>query len=245
MAPLSAWACVGLLLLSSPSCEALHANREANRIVQKARASVRSDDVSSEQLTKAFSQRCGSSCQELWDNMTAAPSVETGRNLTSHASQARHYGYLVALATLAQQQFESVKAKHVYDLVPQAQPRPMVLKARSSSSGSLDDTACASSADCQLKRLTANKCNYGREALQKSYQSINVMAHTLGSAVSILCGCLFVSEQATCALQSIPPVCIFPYTVYSQLFSGSIEIWEAVKAATRSCMIHGDAAVSS
>ena len=50
-------------------------------------------------------------------------------------------------------------------------------------------SACASSASCQLKSLRANRCNYPREALQATYQGVNVAAHTLGSAVSVLCGC--------------------------------------------------------
>merc|ERR1711933_705721 len=100
-----------------------------------------------------------------------------------------------------------------------------LVRAQSASLG--DGTACSTEAECNLKSLAANRCNYGREALQASYQSLNLMAHTLGSTVSTLCGCVFVNGQATCALQSVPPVCIFPYSVYSQLFSTSIEIWEA------------------
>ena len=37
--------------------------------------------------------------------------------------------------------------------------------------------------------MKANKCNYAREALQATYQGLNLAAHTLGSAVSVLCGC--------------------------------------------------------
>ena len=50
-------------------------------------------------------------------------------------------------------------------------------------------SACESSASCQLKSLRANRCNYPREALQATYQGLNLAAHTLGSAVSVLCGC--------------------------------------------------------
>ena len=40
----------------------------------------------------------------------------------------------------------------------------------------------------------------------------------------------FVSDKVACALQTVPQVCVFPYSVYSQVFAGSIETWEAVKA---------------
>merc|ERR1712083_500129 len=107
------------------------------------------------------------------------------------------------------------------------------------------DRACGSEASCKMKSLIANRCSFGRDALQTTYQTFNLMAHTMGSAITVLCGCLFVNDQATCALQSVPPVCIFPYSVYSQIFASSIQLWEAVKAATRTCMVHGDAAISS
>merc|ERR1719400_993314 len=107
------------------------------------------------------------------------------------------------------------------------------------------DTACTSTASCKLKSLISNRCNFGREALRMAYQTYNIVAHTMGAAITVLCGCLFVEEQATCVLQDVPPACIFPYSVYSQLFAGSIQLWESVKASTRSCMMHGNSAVSS
>merc|ERR1719203_996796 len=102
-------------------------------------------------------------------------------------------------------------------------------------------TACSTPAACKLKELQANRCNYGREALQTAYQGVNVAAHVMGVAISLLCGCVYVQNAAKCALQTVPASCVFPYSVYSKTFSGSVELWEAVKAASKTCLIHGDA----
>merc|ERR1712151_452156 len=109
------------------------------------------------------------------------------------------------------------------------------------------DTACATPAACRLKTALANKCNYGREALQATYEGLNIAAHVMGVLISLLCGCtgVFVRGQAVCVLQNVPPVCVFPYNVYVKTFSGSTQLWEAVKGATKSCLVHGDAAVAS
>lgn len=96
-----------------------------------------------------------------------------------------------------------------------------------------------------MKTMVANRCNYGRQALQTAYESFNVAVHTMGVAVSTLCGCTFVLDQAKCVMQNVPPVCIFPYNAYSRLFASSVQLWEAVKASTKTCLMHGDAAVSS
>ena len=100
------------------------------------------------------------------------------------------------------------------------------------------DTACASPAECKLRELAVNKCTYGRAALQSTYNSLNVVAHVLGSLVSSLCGCVHVEHVSHCVLQTVPPTCTFPYTVYSKVFAGSVQVWEAVKASTKSCMMH-------
>jgi hypothetical protein len=107
------------------------------------------------------------------------------------------------------------------------------------------DTACASNAACKLKSMMANKCNYGREALQLAYQGLNIAAHVMGVVITLLCGCLFVHSTAVCVLQSVPPICIFPYNVYGKVYSGSEQLWESVKGATKTCMMHGDVMIAS
>merc|ERR1712113_28120 len=109
----------------------------------------------------------------------------------------------------------------------------------------LADVACATSATCRLRSLMANKCNFGREALQQTYQGLNLAAHTMGVLITLLCGCLYVNTAAFCALQSVPPVCVFPYNVYSKIFTQTIQLWESVKTATKTCMLHGDPMISS
>ena len=105
------------------------------------------------------------------------------------------------------------------------------------------DTACGTPAECELRELAVNKCNYGRAALQNTYNSLNVAAHVLGSLVSTLCGCVHVEHVSHCILQNVPPMCTFPYTVYSKVFAGSVQVWEAVKASTKSCMMHRGPAI--
>ena len=107
------------------------------------------------------------------------------------------------------------------------------------------DTACASPAECKLRELAANKCTYGRAALQSTYNSLNVVAHVLGSLVSSLCGCVHVEHVSHRVLQTVPPTCTFPYTVYSKVFAGSVQVWEAVKASTKSCMMHRGPAIQA
>ena len=105
------------------------------------------------------------------------------------------------------------------------------------------DTACGTPAECELRELSVNKCTYGRAALQNTYNSLNVVAHVLGSLVSSLCGCVHVEHVSHCVLQNVPPMCTFPYTVYSKAFAGSVQVWEAVKASTKSCMMHKGPAI--
>merc|ERR1712050_630942 len=107
------------------------------------------------------------------------------------------------------------------------------------------DTACATPAGCKLKSLAANKCNFGRVAMQTTYQSMNLVTHTLGVVTSLLCGCVNAGNVATCVLATVPEVCVFPYNVYSKIYSGSVQMWEAMKSATKRCMLHGDVTVSS
>ena len=106
-------------------------------------------------------------------------------------------------------------------------------------------TACASPAECELREIAVNKCTYGRVALQSTYNSLNVVAHVLGSLVSSLCGCVHVEHVSHCILQNVPPTCTFPYTVYSKVFAGSVQVWEAVKASTKSCMMHRGPAIQA
>lgn len=34
-------------------------------------------------------------------------------------------------------------------------------------------------------------------------------------------GCIYVHNVATCLLSNVPPVCVFPYSVYSKMLAGS------------------------
>jgi len=56
---------------------------------------------------------------------------------------------------------------------------------------------------------------------------------------------MFVHSKAVCVLANVPEVCIFPYSIYGKVVSGSVQLWESVKGATKTCMLHGDVRVSS
>ncbi|CAJ1371375.1 unnamed protein product [Effrenium voratum] len=103
----------------------------------------------------------------------------------------------------------------------------------------LSDVACSSTTACKLKSFLANVCNYGRVALQTVYQVVNVVVHIMAVLITLLCGCLHILTVSFCVLQGIPPICIFPYNVYSKINTASTQIWEAVKATTQFCMLHG------
>merc|ERR1712110_20265 len=106
------------------------------------------------------------------------------------------------------------------------------------------DTACAMSTTCKLRGMVANKCNYGRAGMNLVYQGINLAIHVLGIVITLLCGCLYIHTMATCVLQSVPPICVFPYNVYGKIWTASIQIWEGTKAITKMCMMHGSMTVS-
>lgn len=112
-----------------------------------------------------------------------------------------------------------------------------------SRSGTISSIACSTPAACAAKTLGANKCNYARIALQQAYNELNVATHALGVLVSSLCGCVHSGHVSTCALRGVPAACAFPYTVYAKAFAGSIQVWEAVKASTATCILHGDPAL--
>ena len=69
---------------------------------------------------------------------------------------------------------------------------------------------------------------------------MNIVAQVMGTLVSLLCGvgasvaeprraslfdvagCMFVHTVALCVMDKIfPPICVFPYNVYSKIFTGS------------------------
>lgn len=97
---------------------------------------------------------------------------------------------------------------------------------------------CSTPAACKIRSLLVNKCNFQRDALFQAYQQTNIGVHTLGAMVSRLCGCATVGGRTHCALQTVPEVCIFPYDVYSSAFATSVQLWEAIKGATKTCSIH-------
>merc|ERR1711937_727303 len=87
------------------------------------------------------------------------------------------------------------------------------------------DVPCSSQASCKIKEAFANRCNYGRVVLQPIYQSVNVLAHVMAVLINALCGCVHVGTQSKCLLGTVPPICVLPYSVYSNAYAASVQLW--------------------
>lgn len=107
------------------------------------------------------------------------------------------------------------------------------------------DTPCASASLCKIREFMANKCSYVRETMQALYQVVNLISHIATIIITVLCGCLFIMNQAMCVLKGIPFICSMPYNMYNAIFKMSIQLWEAVKTTTSVCQIHGHMLLSS
>lgn len=147
----------------------------------------------------------------------------------------RSHALMAAVAAEANRSLEEAFA------LVAAHGRDVAQRGRSEASLAASGVACSTPAACAIKALGANKCNYARVALQKAYNELNVATHSLGVLVSSLCGCLHSGHVSVCAMRGVPAVCTFPYTVYAKAFAGSAQVWEAVKASTATCILHGDA----
>ena len=180
-------------------------------------------------------KECGSECVRVLHEIvnTSAAAVAD-----SHADGQGSKS--AALAALADAGLRSLEAHG-------ASSRDVAKQSAQSSGGMARSigTACATPAECALRELEANKCNYGRVALQNAYSSLNVVAHVMGAMITSLCGCVHVERVSRCILGTVPATCVFPYTVYSKVFAGTVQAWEAVKASTKSCMIHRGPAVKA
>ena len=176
----------------------------------------------------ALARTCGMQCVALLHKQSAL------LQSTGNGSASGSHGLLEAVAAEAGDRLQQAVA------LAAAQSTPQPAKAEASSSSSMSGVPCSSPAACAMKSLGANRCNYARVALQQAYNELNVATHALGELVSSLCGCLRSGQVVTCALRGVPAACAFPYTVYSKAFAGSVQVWEAVKASTSTCILHGD-----
>ena len=186
------------------------------------------DDLS-HAVTRAeevLTKECGENCVQLLHSMLNASTPASSRA-----------ALLSSLAAVGLERLES------HDMLAKSVAHSD-LHARAVSNPSTG-TACNSPAECALKEAAANKCNYGRVALQSAYNSLNVVAHVMGAAISSLCGCIHVDRQSRCVLANVPATCVFPYTVYSKVFAGTVQAWEAVQASTKSCIVHRGPAIKA
>ena len=189
----------------------------------------------------SLAKSCGASCTSLLQTMVAQ------LNRTADApSGAENFDLLSMLAGNVEQSLARAKdlaSSPTGSTLAKAASRHRSFRGESRAFES-ENVPCATPAACAIKAMAANKCNYARVALQGAYNELNVATHVLGVLVSSLCGCVHTGQVSTCALRTLPPVCAFPYTVYSKAFAGSVQVWEAVKAATKKCIIHRDPAIA-
>ena len=193
-------------------------------------APARSDPLAG--VEASLARTCGLQCVALLHGK-AALLDNAGGGGNASASHA----LLDAVAAEAERRFEHAAA------LASAQSGAAGAKAERAAL-SASGVPCSTPAACAAKTLGANKCNYARIALQQSYNELNVATHALGELVSSLCGCVRAGHVTTCALRAVPAACTFPYTVYAKAFAGSVQVWEAVKASTSTCILHGDAALA-
>lgn len=76
---------------------------------------------------------------------------------------------------------------------------------------------------------------------------MNVGVHVLGIVMNVLCACLHVGPADYCVLGNsvLPPVCQFPYDLYSKISGQMTDVWEGVKGSTNDCKMIGDVRVAS
>ena len=191
-------------------------------------ASPKSWDDAIAEAEVTLAKECGNECVAVLRSVVNASGA--GHKLDDSDGQ-----HVLVLNSMSNQGLERIEKAHA---LMQAVSSGAETATGSNGQARSKDTACGTPAECELRELAVNKCTYGRAALQNAYNSLNVVTHVLGSLVSSLCGCVHVEHVSHCILQNAPPMCTFPYTVYSKAFAGSVQVWEAVKASTKSCMMH-------
>jgi hypothetical protein len=184
-----------------------------------------------------LAKECGSECVAILRSFVNASGTDPNSLSDDGSREAR------VLHSMSKHGLQQMEEAH--DLMQAVSSKAETVTGSNVGQVRSEDTACGTPAECELRELSINKCNYGRLALQNTYNSLNVVAHVLGSLVSTLCGCVHVEHVSHCILQNVPPMCTFPYTVYSKVFAGSVQVWEAVKASTKSCMMHRGPAIQA
>ena len=183
---------------------------------------------------------CGRSCLKLFHSLAGVAQDSADLvwvpNATVYDEAALRSAALRGLQELHLAQQASALATDESAEAPEYSAREETLLAQRGAE--LADTPCGTPAGCAMKERVANRCNYGRAALLSAYKDVNVLVHVLSAMVSTLCGCVHVQHVSHCALHQVPQACVFPYTVYSKAFAGSVQLWEAVKASTNRCSVH-------
>uniref|UniRef100_A0A7S4TAN0 Pectinesterase inhibitor domain-containing protein n=1 Tax=Alexandrium monilatum TaxID=311494 RepID=A0A7S4TAN0_9DINO len=118
-------------------------------------------------------QSCGSACLEVLADFLAALG---NTSLPSSVGELKE-AWAPALQVMGARAARQVET--ALGLVAALERRAVHSRSNTGVMFAKPDTACATPTACTLKSLVANKCNYGRAALQMTYQSINVVVGAL------------------------------------------------------------------
>lgn len=193
-------------------------------IPTKAKKSLLQKTPAFERISKVLQESCGYPCLSEWSNIRARTNLSE--------NDIRNGEWATKVGNMFESNIHSMKS-----LLAQTES---LSETRYSST-----EPCDSPSSCKIAELFSNKCSYARVGVLATYNAFNVGTHVLGSITSVLCGCVHVNGKSKCSLENVPPVCIFPYNVYKKAFSASSQLWEAAKGLTKTCLVQGDARISS
>merc|ERR1719473_1667287 len=135
------------------------------------------------------------------------------------------------------QAFEKIEQEHAQALLKFEEEGSSFLAANLQVSD-----ACVDAVSCNLAERASNACNYGRMLASSTYQSLNIAAHVISTVTSLLCGCVYTGSHGICLLAKAAasyPICESTNNIREKTFAQSASAWEAVKASTKRCALHG------
>ena len=98
---------------------------------------------------------------------------------------------------------------------------------------------CRTQAECDSLDFKLNRCAHIRTEAMNAYVGSNVALNVMSALVTALCGCIFAGPINVCPLKGIPYICGFPYMAYQGIYGVSTGIWSAVVMLTNLCTSGG------
>jgi hypothetical protein len=198
------------------------------------------DDGFLNQAEGALRDDCGDKCVSAFRKMMkwASDNVQPG----PHSDSVAMKDALSELMKDAENTGKDLVAKLTAPIVADV---PLTSFIRSKAKMSFPvDVPCVDDVSCAVLEKVAERCNFGRVGAQATYQAVNLAVHVVTVVTSLMCGCLYVGNMAACVLGKAP-WCTFMDAVFTGAYKNSVQAWEAVKGATKTCSIHGDPRIAS